>query len=102
MTLKVDGKLVKGWLRGGRRNWNACEPSEDRVSIRYGAARAKDGWMPVTKQGHRRSWAGVGFGKGVEKNRALRTAKADAIKQARRYSGDFCVIVNKGRPPEWK
>lgn len=76
----------------------SCSRHDSPVHIRYyvvpNANRNSGGFMPIYRSG--RHEHGNTYGVGGDRAQALRAAKAGALREARRYKGDFCVTVKQG------
>lgn len=81
---------------GGR-----CHKGQTRVSIRYFATpntnTIKGGWAPRLRINGRTDRGGWHH-RGLEREEAVAEAKQMALEEGERHSGDYCVIIQKGRP----
>lgn len=75
-----------------------CTRHDDPVHIRYFVVPNNDkrrgGFMPVYRVN--RTQHGDTYGRGLDRQQALRVAKTEALEEASRFGGDFCVTVKQG------
>ena len=83
-------------LRKGER----CEPHQERVNLRYYAVpnvhKPRGGWMPVYRDNTGREH-GDTYGRGMDRDRAVRVARVAAYREGKRYRGDYCVVIGPGQ-----
>lgn len=86
------------------RLFDRCPRESKKILVTYGVVKNRapmGGYMPVVRVNHGR-WSGHTYGRGLDRDRAMRAAREGARDEATRYSGDYCVAIRSTSRPRGK